>query len=101
MQPVILALMVPLATMFPIANDPNGTLAKVMTYIPIYTPFAMMNRAGGPPPAWEWIASSALILVSLWIAFRGAAKVFRIGVLMTGKPPKIREIIRWMRAPVR
>lgn len=101
MQPVMFALFVPLATMVPIANDPNGTLAKTITYIPLYTPFAMMNRAGGPPPLWEWFASSALILVSLWIAFRGAAKVFRIGVLMTGKPPKITEIIKWMRAPVK
>lgn len=100
-QPVVFLLFVPFATMIPIAQDPNGTLAKVITYIPFYTPFAMMNRAGSPPPLWEYLASSALILVSLWIAFRGAAKVFRVGILMTGKPPKIREIIKWMRAPTR
>lgn len=100
-QPVVFLLFVPFATMFPIAQDPHGTLAKVITYIPFYTPFAMMNRAGSPPPLWEYIASSAMILISLWIAFRGAAKVFRVGVLMTGKPPKIREIIKWMRAPTR
>jgi ABC-2 type transport system permease protein len=98
-QPVVMVLMVPLATMIPIVGDPNGTLAKIITYIPFYTPFAMMNRAGGPPPLWEWFASSALILVSVWLAFRGAAKIFRVGVLMTGKPPKIREIIKWMRPP--
>ncbi len=101
MQPVIFLLIVPLATMFPIAMDPNGTVARIMTYIPLYTPFTMMNRAGGPPDAWEYIASSAVILVTLWLFFRGAGKVFRTGVLMTGKPPRIREILRWMRAPVR
>ena len=101
MQPVVFVLMVPFATMFPITSDPNGTVARIMTYIPLYTPFAMMNRAAGPAPMWEYFASSALILVSLWIAFRGAAKVFRVGVLMTGKPPRIREILRWMRAPVK
>ena len=100
-QPVVFMLFVPFATMFPIAQDPNGTLAKLITYIPMYTPFAMMNRAGDPPPLWEYVLSSAVILVSLWIAFRGAAKVFRVGVLMTGKPPKLREIIKWMRAPTR
>ena len=101
MQPVMFALFVPLATMIPITNDPNGTVARIVTYIPLYTPFAMMNRAAGPAPVWEYFASSAVILVSLWIAFRGAAKVFRVGVLMTGKPPRIREILRWMRAPVK
>ena len=42
-----------------------------------------------------------MIVVSIWLAFRGAAKVFRVGVLMTGKPPKIREILKWMRTPTR
>ncbi|MHC4921619.1 MAG: ABC transporter permease, partial [Planctomycetota bacterium] len=71
MQPVIFILIVPLATMIPIAMDPNGTIARVMTYIPLYTPFTMMNRAGGPPDAWEYVASSAVILVTLWLFFRG------------------------------
>ena len=101
MQPVMFALFVPLVTMIPIATDPNGTIAKVVTYVPLYTPFAMMNRAADPPPMWEYLVSTAIILVSLWIAFRGAAKVFRVGVLMTGKPPRIGEIIRWMRAPTK
>ena len=101
MQPVMFALIVPLATMIPIAMDPNGTLARIITYIPFYTPFAMMNRTGGPPPTWEFIASSAVILVSLLVAFRAAAKIFRIGVLMTGKPPNVKEIWKWMWAPVR
>jgi ABC-type Na+ efflux pump permease subunit len=100
-QPVMFALFVPLATMFPITRDPNGTLAQIITYIPLYTPFAMMNRASGPPPMWEYILSSVIILVSIWLAFRGAAKVFRVGILMTGKPPKITEIIKWLRAPVK
>ncbi|MEO1368675.1 MAG: hypothetical protein AAFX50_15990, partial [Acidobacteriota bacterium] len=29
-----------------------------------------------------------------------AAKVFRVGILMTGKPPKLGEILRWIRVPV-
>lgn len=99
MQPVIILLIVPLIAMVPVVNDPNGTLARVLTYIPPFTPFLMMNRAGGPPPAWEYAATSALILVSVLIAFYGAAKIFRIGVLMTGKPPRIREILHWLRAP--
>ncbi|MCA8956280.1 MAG: ABC transporter permease [Planctomycetes bacterium] len=99
-QPVVFLLMVPFVVMFPIVGDPNGTLARIITYIPLYTPFAMMNRAGGPPPLWEYLASSGVILATLWIAFRGAAKVFRVGVLMTGKPPRLGEILKWLRAPV-
>ncbi|MCA8942261.1 MAG: ABC transporter permease [Planctomycetes bacterium] len=100
MQPVFILLMVPLIAMVPVVQDPNGTMAKVLTYIPLFTPFLMMNRAAAPPPAWEYAASSIVILVALVIAFWGAAKIFRIGILMTGKPPKIREILGWLRAPV-
>lgn len=100
MQPVFILLMVPLVAMVFVVQDPNGTVARVLTYVPLYTPFLMMNRAGGPPPAWEYVASTIVIVVSLIIAFWAAGKIFRIGILMTGKPPRIREILHWLRAPI-
>jgi ABC-2 type transport system permease protein len=100
MGPITILLIVPLLAMQPIGKDPNGTLAKVMSYIPPFTPFVMMNRAAGPPSIAEYAITTALLLVSIAIALWAAAKVFRIGVLLTGKPPKLREIVRWIRAPV-
>ncbi|HUP25553.1 MAG TPA: ABC transporter permease [Thermoanaerobaculia bacterium] len=100
MTPVTLILFVPLATMIPISRDPNGMLAKVLSYVPPFTPFVMMNRAAGPPSTLEYVLTTALMLVSVVLVMWAAAKVFRIGVLMTGKPPRLREILRWLRAPV-
>ncbi len=100
LQPVFILLVVPLLAMVPVVQEPNGTVARVLTYIPLFTPFLMMNRAGGPPPAWEYAASTVVIAVAIALAFWGAAKIFRIGILMTGKPPKLREILGWLRAPV-
>jgi ABC-type Na+ efflux pump permease subunit len=97
LQPVFILLMIPIFAMIPIVQEPNGVMARVFTYIPLYTPFAMMNRASGPPPAWEYAATTALILVSLTIAFKAAGKIFRVGILMTGKPPKLKEILGWLR----
>lgn len=97
LQPVFILLVVPLVSMMFVTQEPNGTVARVLTYIPLFTPFTMMNRAGGPPPTWEYVASGLLILVTVWLAFRAAGKVFRVGVLMTGKPPKLKEILGWMR----
>ncbi|MBL9076152.1 MAG: ABC transporter permease [Planctomycetes bacterium] len=96
-QPVFILLMIPIFAMVPIVQEPNGLMARVFTYIPLYTPFAMMNRASGPPPAWEYAVTTVLILFSVWFAFRAAGKVFRVGVLMTGNPPKLREILSWLR----
>ncbi|MBL8728803.1 MAG: ABC transporter permease [Planctomycetes bacterium] len=97
LQPVFLLLMLPLFAMIPIVQEPNGLMARVFTYIPIYTPFAMMNRASGPPPAVEYVVTTALILVSLFVAFKAAGRIFRVGVLMTGNPPKLKEILSWLR----
>lgn len=97
LQPVFILLMLPLFAMIPIVQEPNGVMARVFTYIPLYTPFAMMNRAGGPPPAWEYALTTLLILGSLLLAFKLAGKVFRVGILMTGKPPKLKEILGWLR----
>jgi ABC-2 type transport system permease protein len=97
LQPVFLLLMIPLFAMVPVVQEPNGLMARVFTYIPIYTPFAMMNRASGPPPATEYAITTVLILVSVWLAFKGAGKIFRVGVLMTGNPPKLKEILGWLR----
>ena len=98
LMPMFLVLMVPLFAMIPVAEDPNGTLAKVLSYVPIYTPFIMMNRAAAPPTTMEYVTTTVLLVVAVIGAFWAAGKVFRVGILMTGKPPRLREIFRWLRA---
>lgn len=100
MMPITVVLMVPLLAMIPISKDPNGKLAMIMSYIPPFTPFAMMNRAGGNIATWEYVVTTILLLVSIVLAMWAAAKVFRIGILMTGKAPTPMEIIRWIKTPV-
>lgn len=100
MGPLMLVLFIPLMTMVPVGQDPNGLLAKVLSFVPILTPFVMMNRAAGPPALWEYAATSLLLVASLAGMLWMSAKVFRVGILMTGKPPKLGEIFRWIRQPV-
>ena len=97
MGPVMILLMLPLLSMIPISQDPNGRLAVVLSFVPPFTPFVMMNRAAGPPRPWEYTVTSILLVVSIAVAFWAAAKIFRVGVLMTGKPPKLGELWRWVR----
>jgi len=100
MQPVMILFIMPFFAIIAVTMDPQGALARFLSFIPLFTPFVMMNRAAGPPEAWEYIATTALMLVCLVIAFWGAAKIFRVGILMTGKQPRLGEILRWLRAPV-
>lgn len=97
MGPVIVILIVPLITMGFIPKDPNGTLATVMSWIPVYTPFVMMNRAAASPPMVEIVGTTLLLAVSVVVAIWLSAKVFRTGILRTGQPPKLFELLRWVR----
>jgi ABC-2 type transport system permease protein len=92
-----LLLMVPLLTMVFIPKDPNGTLATVLSWIPIYTPFVMMNRATADPPWFDVAGTMVLMVASSALALWLSAKVFRIGILRTGQPPRLIELLRWLR----
>lgn len=94
---ITMMMMVPLMTMTFIPKDPNGPLARILSWIPIYTPFIMMNRVMADPPWFDLIGTTILLFLTAAAALWMAGKVFRIGILRTGQPPKLREIFRWMR----
>jgi ABC-2 type transport system permease protein len=81
-------------------NDTNNTLARVLSYVPPVTPFVMSMRIGNPaapPPAWEIAATIGIGIVSVIVMVWAAAKVFRVGVLMYGKPPSLLGLVKWIR----
>jgi ABC-2 type transport system permease protein len=98
MTPLTIVLFLPFFLMVPIGMDPNGLLARVVSYVPLLTPFVMMNRSAGPPTTMEYVVTSLILVATTLLTFRAAAKVFRIGILMTGKPPRLGEILRWVTA---
>jgi ABC-2 type transport system permease protein len=97
MAVVTMVMIVPMLTMPFIPKDPNGTLARVLSWIPIYTPFTMMNRVNADPPLVDLIGTMLLLLASAAAALWMAGKIFRIGILRTGQPPKIVEMLRWLK----
>ena len=96
MMPMMMILIVPLITMTFIAQDPNGPIARLMSWIPLFTPFTMMNRAAAQPPMLDLIGTTIVLLLSIILVLWLSGKVFRQGVLRTGQPPRIVEIIRML-----
>lgn len=89
---------VPLWFMAILVNNPDGIFAKVLTYIPFFTPTTMLLRMGiSSPDIIEIWGTLLLILVFDIIIVKLAGKVFRIGMLMYGKDISIGEIIKWSR----
>lgn len=97
MGPVVMVMIVPLLTMMFVPKDPNGTLATVLSWIPIYTPFLMMNRAAADPPLFDLVGTGVLLVVTIAVVLWLTGKIFRIAILRTGQPPKILELLRWIR----
>lgn len=96
--PVMMVLIVPLMLWMPIVENPNGWLATVAGFVPPATPFVMILRltaATEPIPAWQTalaiVWGFACAIGMLWLA----ARIFRVGVLMQGKPPTPKELLRW------
>ena len=96
MMPMMMILIVPLVTMTFIAQDPNGPVARVMSWIPLFTPFTMMNRAAAQPPMVDIIGTTIVVLLSIALVLWLSGKIFRQGVLRTGQPPRIVEILRML-----
>lgn len=96
--PVMVVLIIPVMLWMPIIQNPNGTLATVISFLPPATPFVMILRltaATEPIPVWQTLGSVvwgfACAIGMMWLA----ARIFRVGILMQGKPPSPRELLRW------
>ena len=99
MTPVMLALMAPWMFQPAIARDPNSTFSVALSFLPPVNTFAMMTRlaSSSPPPGWQVWLTVLVGLASALAAMWFAAKVFKVGLLMHGKPPSLATLIRWAR----
>lgn len=98
-MPVTMLLVVAII-MFPmILNDPGGTLAVAMGIIPFFSPIIMPIRAtASEVPPGELALSLAVLVASTFAVVWLASRIYRVGILMYGKRPTLKEMIRWARA---
>ena len=78
-------------------EQPNGVFATAMSLFPPFTPIIMMMRQAMPGgvPTWQpWVALAGMLIWTLITAW-AASRIFRVGLLMQGKPPKIADLARW------
>ena len=97
--PVMVPLMLPYGLGIFIADDPNSTFATIASFVPPIAPFMMMLRVAStePPPLWQVGLAVLISAITCYVAVWFAAKVFRVGLLMYGKPPNFRTLIKWVR----
>jgi ABC-2 type transport system permease protein len=80
--------------------NPNSTVAVVSSMIPWLAPMVMFARIVlGDPPAIQIAVSVVLQLLAIVVSTWAASRIYRVGVLMYGKRPSAREILRYVREP--
>lgn len=76
-------------------QNPDGPLAFWCSMIPLTSPIVMMVRIPFEIPLWEKILSIVILYASIFFVVKFAAKIYRVGILMYGKKPTIKELIKW------
>jgi len=98
-QPVMYLVMIAFFSMFAMINDPGSSLAVTLSLIPFTSPIAMPVRwAAGNLPAGQIALSFAILLLTIVAVTWVASRIYRVGILMTGKRPSVKELVRWVRA---
>ncbi len=97
---VTLVLVFPMVLLMPAMQNPDSSMIKILSFIPLLTPAFMVLRVSiQMPPLWEVLTTLALLLASTVLMMWIAGKIFRIAILVYGKRPTIPELIRWIRTP--
>jgi len=83
-----------------IGQAPNSAFSVAMSFIPPANTFAMIARvaSSAPPPAWEVWTTLLISVVTAMLVVWFAAKVFKVALLMHGRPPSFATLIRWARS---
>ena len=93
-----LTIMPPAFTWMGVLDAPNGALARALGWFPLTAPITMMLRLGtGQVPWWDVLVSACCLVIGVYLAIRVAAGLFRLGLLMYGKRPSLKEIFRQLR----
>lgn len=93
--PILMPIILGFVIMTNAINDPNSSMAVFGSIFPLTSPIVMMGRVTFDIPWWELALSMALLvgcfLLFTWIT----AKIYRTGILMYGKKPGWKEMMKW------
>jgi ABC-2 type transport system permease protein len=98
MFPVIMPLMLGVYIgFFTVMNDPHGTVATIFSMIPFTSPIVMLMRIPFGVPFYQIALSITLLFVTFIAIVWVASKIYRVGILMYGKKPTWKELLKWLK----
>lgn len=96
--PVTILLVASIVFIQPILLSPTSTFAVVMSMLPFSAPVIMPLRLALVAIPWyEIVGSLVSVAVGCWLAIWISARIYRVGLLMYGKRPSMKELGHWIR----
>lgn len=96
MMPITLLMIFALYAGIYSMENPDGPLAFWCSMIPFTSPIVMMIRVPFEIPLWEKLLSIVLLYASFVGVIWLSSRIYRVGILMYGKKPSIKEMIKWL-----
>ena len=98
LTPVMMAILIPITILIQgILSGGGGVGIEVLTWIPIYTPFAVLARLGSGIPAWEVVTTGILLAAFIAVELVLLGRLFRASLLASGSRPDLKTVLRRMR----
>lgn len=98
LTPVLLVIMIPVTILVQaVLRGASGPMIEVLTWIPLWTPFAVLARLGTGMPLWQVWAAGALTAVFILIEVVLLGRIFRASLLGSGQRTDFRQMLRSMR----
>jgi ABC-2 type transport system permease protein len=97
-QPAMMLIILAYLASFVVMRAPESGLSVGLSMFPTITPFAMILRLTMPPgpPLWQVLLSVVMLIAATGGVVWAAGRIFRVGLLMQGKPPNIPELLKWI-----
>ena len=100
LMPVILGLLLPITFLIQaILAGKDSLLLDLLTWIPLWTPFAVLARLGLGIEVWVMVAAGALLAVTIVIEMIFIGRLFRASLLATGQKPTVKRLLERFRKP--
>ncbi|MFH0793292.1 MAG: ABC transporter permease, partial [bacterium] len=94
---IMLPVMIPMFVVGAVLKEPLSGFSTALSLFPPFTPILMMLRQCMPAgvPAWQpWVGLAGVVIFTILTVWAGG-RIFRVGILMQGQPPKITNLLRW------
>ncbi len=97
MTPITYMIIIPYIIGIGFSSSPNSTPMVLLSLFPLFTPILMLMRMTYVfPPLWQVYLSISLLVATTILIILATSKIFRTGILLYGKRPSFKEIIRWI-----